>query len=260
MISDVTGFMIDMDGTVYRGGEVIPGSVEFIDSLRAAGIPFVFLTNNSSNPRSYYHRKLKGMGFEVYESEIITSNIASIRYVSEMYPGSTLYPIASDPVKEELVAAGIHLTETDPDVVYLTFDKTIDYYKINNGYHYLLKGAKLVATHPDELCPTADSYDVDIGPFIRLFESVSDCKAEVVGKPNKLMLEMAAMEMGVDVNGTVMVGDRMYTDMKMAVDANIRSILVLTGETSRGDLAKYDLKPTIVLDSVAQIPSSIGIS
>lgn len=246
--------MIDMDGTVYKGGNVIPGAVEFIEFLVNSEMPFVFLTNNSSSPRSYYFNKLRKMGFRVLEENVITSNIATIRYVLEKYPGKKVYPIASEDVIEEIKNAGINITDKDPDVVYLTFDKTIDYAKINAGFHFISNGAKLVATHPDDVCPTEDSYDVDIGPFIRLFESISGCKAEIVGKPNRLMLEMAAVEMGVQIEEAVMIGDRLYTDIKMASEACISSILVLTGETSKKDLETSEIKPTYVLESVSDIP------
>ncbi|MDY0224014.1 MAG: HAD hydrolase-like protein, partial [Candidatus Methanomethylophilaceae archaeon] len=122
------------------------------------------------------------------------------------------------------------------------------------AYHHILAGAKLVATHPDDVCPTENSYDVDIGPFIRLFESLGGVKAEVVGKPNLLMLEMAAKEMNVSKDHVVMVGDRLYTDIKMAFDARTPSILVLSGETSKNDLENSDIKPTYVVDSVKDIP------
>jgi HAD superfamily hydrolase (TIGR01450 family) len=148
----------------------------------------------------------------------------------------------------------VTLVDEDPDIVVLTFDRTITYEKINRAYQAVRDGAELIATHPDDLCPTEDSYDIDIGPFIRMFEQMCDTKAIVIGKPNRLMLEMAAAEMGVDPEDTVMVGDRLYTDIEMALSAGTASILVLTGETSIEDLRASGKSPTHVLDSVADIP------
>lgn len=252
---EVSGFMIDLDGTVYKGGNTIPGATDFIAYLVKRKIPFVFLTNNSSGPRSHYYNKLRKMGFDVSEENVLTSNTATMRYVLSKYPGKTVYPLAAPDVIKEIEAAGIKVVSKDPDIVYLTFDRTIDYGKLNNAFHFILNGARLVATHPDDVCPTEDSYDVDIGPFIRLFESLSGCKAEVIGKPNRLMLEMAASVMGVPAEGTVMVGDRLYTDMKMAHDAGTKSILVLSGETRREDLEGSELRPTHIVGSVADIPT-----
>lgn len=248
------GFMIDMDGTVYKGGIPIPGAVGFIESLKSHGIPFVFLTNNSAHARTHYLNKLLGMGFDVTMDNVLTSTVATARFVLSERPGSRVYPIASDDVVRDLIDAGLDIVDSDPDIVLLAFDRTITYEKINKGYRFIMDGAELVATHPDDLCPTEDFYDVDIGPFIRMFEEMCDVKAVVIGKPNRLMLEMAAGEMGVDPMDTVMVGDRMYTDIQMAVSAGTQSILVLTGETTREDLETSQVMPTMVLESVADIP------
>jgi len=240
--------MIDMDGTVYKGRNVIPGSIEFIEYLKEHEFPFVFLTNNSSRARSYYLDKVRSMGFDVEEKNVLTSNIATMRYVLDKYPGKTVFPLAADDVIDEMKSYGLNISYKDPDIVYLTFDKTLDYTKLNEAFHHIQKGARLVAK---------DSYDVDIGPFIRLFESLSGVKAEVIGKPNRMMLQMAATEMGINPGGAVMIGDRLYTDIRMASDAGIASILVLSGETSASDLVDSDVKPTYILDSVAEIPSML---
>ena len=153
--------------------------------------------------------------------------------------------------------AGIDIVEDDPDIVVLTFDTTITYEKINKAFHFLKKGAELIATHPDDLCPTEDFYDIDIGPFIRMFEQMCQTTATVIGKPNRLMLEMAAREMGVDPSDTVMVGDRLYTDIAMAARAGTQSILVLSGETDMAMLEGSDIRPTVTLGSVADIPDLV---
>ena len=253
----VTGFMIDMDGTVYMGGNLILGAREFIAALDERSIPYVFLTNNSSRSRARYQEKLARLGIDVGIEHVLTSNIATIRYVLEKYPGQKVFPLAVPEVVDEIRAAGIETDDVDPDIVYLAYDKTVDFDKLNKAFHFILGGAKLIATHPDDVCPTEDSYDVDIGPFIRLFESLSGCKAEVIGKPNRRMLEMAAVEMGADPVGTIMVGDRLYTDIRMAADTGIRSILVLSGETSREEAEASQVKATYTVGSVAEIPGML---
>ena len=250
-----TGFMIDMDGTVYKGWDIIPGAMDFITALNTKGIPFVFLTNNSSHSRTYYYDKLIKMGFDIKMENVLTSNIATIRFVLSERQGKKVYVVGSPDVVEEVKAAGVDVVEEDPDIVYLTFDRTITYEKINKAYKALMKGAELIATHPDDVCPTETDYDIDIGPFIRMFEQMCQTKAVIIGKPNRLMLEMAAKEMGVDPDGTVMVGDRLYTDIRMGELAGTSTILVLSGETSRADLEASDVEPTYVLDSVADIPA-----
>ena len=248
------GFAIDMDGTIYKGGRVIPGAVEFIGTLRSKGIPFVFLTNNSSNARQYYFEKLDRMGFDIAPEHIMTSTIATARFILNNREGKKVYVLATPDVTQELISMGIDVVEDDPDIVLLAFDRTITFDKINKAYHFMMGGAEFIATHPDDLCPTEDSYDVDIGPFIRLFESLTGKGALIIGKPNVSMLRMAAAEMGIDEKGVVMVGDRMYTDMKMAHDAGNPSILVLSGEAKRNDLEGTDISPTYVVDSIIRIP------
>ncbi|MGI5964833.1 MAG: HAD-IIA family hydrolase [Candidatus Methanomethylophilaceae archaeon] len=250
---DVSGVMLDMDGTVYRGDVPIEGAAEFVERLKEAGIPHVFVTNNSSHTRTYYYERLKRMGFRVREEDIITSAVAAAVYLKKYRPGARVFMLACPEVREEMAAAGINVTDTDPDTVLLTFDRTIDYAGINRAYHLISEGAAFFATHPDDLCPTEDFYDVDIAPFIRLFESLTDVKAVIIGKPSPLMPEMAAEYMKVPLSETAMVGDRFYTDIRMANDAGIKSVLVLTGEAKRDDIPESDYKPDYVAESVAEI-------
>jgi HAD superfamily hydrolase (TIGR01457 family) len=252
-MENISGFMIDMDGTVYKGGNVIKGAPEFIERLKAKKIPFVFLTNNSSSDRKHYHKKLIKMGFGVSIDNILTSTIATITYIKKYHPERTVYPLGTPGFVNEIIELGLTVTDTDPDIVLLSFDTTITYEKINNAYQFLKKGAKFIATHPDDLCPTEDGYDIDIGPFIRMLESMTNVKATVIGKPNTLMVKMAAETMNVPLENMVMIGDRIYTDIKMASDAGIRSIMVLTGEAREKDLDGIETRPTLVVDSVDNI-------
>jgi len=252
-MDNISGIMIDMDGTVYKGSEVIKGAPEFIERLKQKGIPFVFLTNNSASGRKHYLDKLKGMGFDVTIDNILTSATATFRYINKHHKNASVYPVGTPKFVEEAKEAGIRIVSDDPDIVLLAFDTSITYEKINKAYNFIKDGAEFIATHPDDLCPTEDGYDVDIGPFIRLFESMTGTKATVIGKPNELMTEMAAENMNVLKEGMVMIGDRLYTDMKMAADNNIRSILVFSGETKEEDLENSDTKPTMTAGSVDEL-------
>jgi len=250
--------MIDMDGTVYKGRDAIPGAKEFVDFLLEEKIPFVFLTNNSAHTRGYYSDKLRSMGFNVGKERILTSTIATLRFLKERRAGKKVYVVATPEVTKEIEDSGIESREDDPDIVLLTFDRTITFDKINKAYHCIMNGAELVATHPDDLCPTEDAYDVDIGQFIHMLSYLTGAVPIIIGKPSGLMLEMAAGEMGVDKKNTMMIGDRLYTDMKMAQNAGIASVLVLTGEAKMSDLDDMETKPTYVVGSVAEIPDLLS--
>ena len=247
--------MIDMDGTIYKGSNVISGATDFIAFLTKENIPFVFLTNNSSHTREFYHRRLLSMGFKVDKERILTSTIATVRFIRERREGKKVFVVAAPDVTKEIEDLGIASSEKDPDIVLLTFDRTITFDKINKAYHFIMNGAELIATHPDDLCPTEDAYDVDIGQFIHMLSYLTGTSPTIIGKPSSLMIEMAAGEMGVDKNKTMMIGDRLYTDMKMAAYAGIDSIMVLSGEAKRSDLDGSELKPTYIVDSVADVPA-----
>ena len=253
----IRGLAIDMDGTVYKGMDVIPGAREFVSELKRKGIPFTFVTNNSSRGRRHYYDKLLKLGFDVDIDNVLTSGIATLRYLNENRKGKTVYPIGTESYIEEVKEYGIPIDDKDPDIVLLSFDTSITYEKINNAYQFLMNGAELIATHPDDLCPNETGYDVDIGPFIIMFEYLTKKKTTVVGKPNRLLLDMAASQMGIRSEEIAMVGDRLYTDMRMAWDNDIPSILVLTGETTLEDLKGSDIKPTYILDSVADIMEKV---
>ena len=249
----IKGLAIDMDGTVYKGMDVIPGAREFVSDLKRNGIPFTFVTNNSSRGRRHYYDKLKRLGFDVDIDNVLTSGIATLRFLQKERPGKSVYPIGTESYVAEVKEYGIPMDDKDPDIVLLSFDTSITYEKINNAYQFLMGGAEFIATHPDDLCPTEDGYDVDIGPFILMFEYLTKKKATIIGKPNRLLLDMASSQMGIESDEIAMVGDRLYTDMRMAWDNGIPSILVLTGETTLDDLKDSEIRPTYVLDSVADI-------
>ena len=251
-LEGVKGFLIDMDGTIYKGMEPIPGAKEFISYLKAKNIPFAMLTNNSSSSRSHYLRKLTDMGFDVGMENILTSSTATILHLQAHCEGKAVYPLGTPQFMEELQEAGILVSDTAP-IVLLAFDRTITYEKINRAYHLLLEGAELIATHPDDLCPTEDGYDVDVGPFIRMFEELTGRKASVIGKPNAAMAEMASLHLNVPVSQMAMIGDRLYTDMRMAVENGMTSILVLSGEADRGSLQASGMSIDVVVDSVADL-------
>ncbi len=244
---------MDMDGTVYLGDRPIDGAADFVQRLKEANIPFAFITNNSSNTRNFYYQRLKKLGFSVTEDSVITSAVAAAEFIKTRRNNSEVYVLASPEVEEELISLGIRVTDENPDIVLLTFDRTMTYAKLNNAYRMILNGAEFIATHPDMLCPTEEGYDVDIGPFISMLTSLTGKEAEVIGKPKPLMLEMASAFLNIDPSKAVMIGDRLYTDIKMAEDAGIRSVLVLSGETEKEQLDSSETQATATVDSVADI-------
>ncbi|HCP17409.1 MAG: HAD-superfamily hydrolase, subfamily IIA [candidate division TA06 bacterium 32_111] len=245
-------FFFDMDGTLYLGDILIDGSVQFLNMLKNAGIKRVFLSNNSSKNRKDYYLKLKRMGFEVKVDEIFTSLNATILKMKRENI-KKIFPLGTPSFEEELRENDFILTDKDPEVVLLGFDKSLTYEKIEKAYRFLKGGKRYIATHPDILCPTEDGFIPDIGCFISMFEKCTSRLPEIVGKPNIEMITNILNHYSIDRNDAVMVGDRLYTDMRMAVDAKVISVLVLSGETKIEDYEKSNLDVDIVCDSVKDL-------
>lgn len=252
-ISDIKGFLIDLDGTIYRGNKLVPGAVEFINMLKRGDKKFLIISNNSSKSRRDYKNKLNKFGIEIDEDQIFTSTIATIDYIKKKYPKSKIYPVGTPEFEYELRSNDVKVSKNEGDVVLLGFDKTLTYNKIEVAVRLINNGAEFIATHSDILCPVEKGFIPDIGTMIALFEKATNRLPKVIGKPNKEMVESALLKLALPPNQVAMVGDRLYTDMKMAHDFGITSILVLSGETKEEDLLDIPSKPDYIFKSVNDI-------
>ncbi|MDD3804082.1 MAG: HAD-IIA family hydrolase [bacterium] len=251
-LKEVKLFFFDMDGTLYLGEKLIEGADLFVSKLQENNVRRIFLSNNSSKNRKEYLKKLTKMGFKCAAEDIFTSlNATILKLKNEKV--RTIYPLGTPSFEEELLENGFEFSKESPDVVLLGFDKTLTYEKIDNAYQLLKRNVRFVATHPDVTCPTEEGYIPDIGGFIAMFEKLTGRLPEIVGKPNTGMVSEIIKHFSLESSECAMVGDRLYTDMRMAVDASIKSILVLSGETKIDDYEKSDLKVTIVADSVKDL-------
>lgn len=263
------GYIFDLDGTVYRGDHLVPGARERVEWLRAHGRRVVFLSNKPLQPRASYAQKLTRLGIAVAEEDVINSTQALMRYLRTRHPGARLYVIGEEAMRAELRAAGFALVEDvgEPasawpaegapqvDVVVAAFDTTLDYRKLNSAYQALARGAHFLATNADRTCPVEGGEIPDCAGVIAFLEATSGRRVEeVVGKPARYMVEAAAERLGVALERCLMVGDRLATDMEMGRQARIDTALVLTGVTTRADLEAASVRPTYVLESIAQVP------
>ncbi len=227
-----------MDGTFYLGDRLLDGSLEFIEQITALRQDYLFLTNNSSKNRSDYAKKISRLGLVIPDSKVLTSGEAAVQYLSGLQPGARLYVVGTPSLEDEFRQAGFELVEDQPDWIVLGFDTTLTYAKLWKLCNLARSGVPYLATHPDINCPAPDGYMPDIGAMIS-FVQVSTGRAPdvVIGKPNRLIVEMAAQKLGLPLSRLTMIGDRLYTDIALGSTTGITTVLVLSGETQLADLA-----------------------
>jgi NagD protein len=247
------GFLIDMDGVIYRSSQLIPGAVRFIGLLLDYNIPFLFLTNNSQRTRRDVATKLQRMGMPVEERHIFTCAMATARFLASQKPGGTAYVIGEGGLLNALHSNGYAVVDKSPDYVVVGEGRTLSFEMLEHAVQMVTGGAKLIATNLDPNCPTQHGTRPGCGAIVSLIEVATGIKAFSVGKPSPVMMRTARKELGMATSETIMVGDTMETDILGGVQMGYRTILVLTGTTKGDDLANYAYQPDMVIDSIADL-------
>ena len=253
-ISDVKCFLLDMDGTFYLGGELIEGSLEFIDRVLATGRNYMFLTNNSSHNAGFYVEKLRRMGLDTDRSHILTSGEATCEKLKELYPGKRAFVLGNEFLRAEFAEAGIEVDEQCPDIVVAGFDTTLNYEKLRRACDFVRAGLPYIATHPDFNCPTETGFMPDIGAILAFIEASTDRWPDlIVGKPNTGIVEAVLRRTGLGVHELAMVGDRLYTDIETGLRSGMLSVLVMSGETTEAMLAQSATRPDLKFGRLADM-------
>jgi 4-nitrophenyl phosphatase/NagD protein len=247
-------FLLDMDGTFYLGERLLPGALDFIETLRRQGRDYLFLTNNSSKDAALYADKLRRLGLEAGAEKVFTSGAATAMYLRERRPGARVYLAGTPALAAEFETRGFTLTAEAPDVAVLGFDTTLTYERLWRLCDLARAGVPFVATHPDINCPTETGYMPDIGAMLAAIQASTGRAPDViVGKPNRLIVEQAAARLGLPVSALAMVGDRLYTDIALGPAAGIPSVLVLSGESTAGDAAVSPFRPTATFAHLGEL-------
>jgi NagD protein len=247
------GYLIDMDGVVYRGGDLISGADHFISQLRKADIPFRFLTNNSQRTRRDLATRLQRLGIDVEEDHFYTCAIATAKYLAKQKPQGTAYVIGEGGLLTALHEYGYAIVDKDPDYVVVGEGRTISFEMVEAALGMIMGGAKLIATNIDPNCPTESGLRPGCGASVAMLEVASGVKAFSVGKPSPVMLRGARKELGLTTDQTVVIGDTMETDILGGVQLGFKTILVLSGGTRREDLDRYAYHPDKIFDSIADL-------
>ncbi len=247
------GFLIDMDGVVYRGRQLIAGADQFVNRLIAEEIPFFFLTNNSQRTRRDVATKLRRMGVEADEKHIFTCAMATARFLAQQKPGGTAFVIGEGGLLNALHANGYSIVDHDPDYVVVGEGRTLTMEMVEAAVQMICDGAKLVATNLDPNCPTQHGLRPGCGAIVAMLEAAAGVKAFSVGKPSPVMMRAARKELNLRAEETTIIGDTMETDILGGVQLGYRTVLVLSGGTSREDLMHYAYRPDVVIDSIAEL-------
>lgn len=254
MSNKIKGVISDMDGVLYRGSELIPGAQEFINQLKERKIPFLFLTNNSEQTPLDLKLKLEKRGVQGVETEnFITSAMATALFLRSQQKGGTAYVIGGGGLINELYNAGFSLTETNPDYVIVGKTENFSFEMLKSAVNLIKAGAKFIGTNPDVIDPVEDGFEPACGTLLSAIETASGMKPYIVGKPNSLMMTIATKKLGIHADDTMMIGDRMDTDIVGGLEAGMKTCLVLSGVTSESELNQYPYKPDLVVPSIADI-------
>jgi NagD protein len=247
------GYLIDMDGVIYRGSHLIPGADRFIRELLDEDVPFLFLTNNSQRTRRDVATKLKRLGIPADEKHVFTCAMATARFLAEQKPHGTAFVIGEGGLLTALHNNGYAIVDKDPDYVVVGEGRAFNFEMVEAALNMVLAGAKLVATNLDPNCPTQSGQRPGCGATTAMLEAASGVRAFSVGKPSPIMMRGARKELGLRAEQTVVIGDTMETDIVGGVQLGYRTILVLSGSTRRDDLVRYAYRPDRVVESIADL-------
>lgn len=255
-LRDKTLYLLDMDGTIYNENQIFDGTLEFLKEIEDRGGEYIFITNNSSKSVQDYVEKVRAMGIKADYEKFYTSSQASAMYIKENYPGKTVYCMGTRSLVEELRGEGIEVvTEADEqaEVVLIGFDTENTSEKIRNTCIMLGKDVAYLATNPDLVCPVSFGYIPDCGSMSIMLKNATGKEPFFIGKPEPIMVNCVLKKLGKKPEEAVIVGDRLYTDIKTGARAGVDTICVLSGEASMEDIRKSEVKPTYIFDSVKEI-------
>lgn len=256
--------VLDMDGTIYLGGRLFAETLPFLATLGELGIGWDFLTNNNSRSRGEYVEKLAGMGIAAEAGQVMLSTDACVATLRGEFPGvCRVFVLGTVGLKVDLAAAGFEVVDAgECDAVVVGFDTGLEYSRLCRAAYLIGQGKPYVATHPDRVCPTDDETILpDCGAVCALLESATGRGPDFVsGKPNPAMLEALMGKRGLEARAVVMVGDRIYTDMRMAREAGVLGVLTLTGEATREQASEAAEEPDLIIEDLGELAALLRSS
>jgi NagD protein len=249
-IRNKKGFLCDMDGVLYHGNHLLPGAVEFVNWLNRENKKFLFLTNSSERSPKELQQKLARLGLDVGEEHFYTSALATAAFVKNQSPGSTAYVIGEAGLLNALYDAGITMNDVNPDYVIIGETKNYNYQNILKAVKLIHQGAKLIGTNPDLTGPTEEGIIPACRALVAPIELTTGRQAYYIGKPNPFMMRNGRRILDCDTAEIAIIGDRMDTDIVAGIEAEIDTILVLSGVSSRETVELFSYHPKYIFDGI----------
>jgi 4-nitrophenyl phosphatase len=240
----IRGVILDLDGTVYRGDAEVPGAAAFVRRLRDDGLKHLFVTNRANRRPGEICAQLHGFGIACRKEDVLTSGQAAAQYLKT----GTVYIIGEDGLREALEQAGLTINEATADYVVVSFDRTFTYEKLRTACRLIRQGSTFIATNPDQGLQTKEGIEPGTGSIVAAVKAgCGGVQPVVIGKPERLILDIAVDRLGLPAGHVIAVGDNIDTDIPAAHKAGLRSALILTGMSSREDAAAAPVRPTWVV-------------
>jgi NagD protein len=254
----IESYLMDMDGVIVREDHIIPGADRFIARLREAGKPFLILTNNSRHTARDLAARLQRIGLDVADRDIWTSALATARFLADQRPNGSAFVLGESGLTTALYEVGYTQTDHSPDYVVLGETRTYSFERITRAIRLIESGSRFIATNPDPTGPSPQGPLPATGAVAAMISRASGVEPYYVGKPNPLMMRSALRAIDAHSESTVMIGDRMDTDIVSGIEAGMRTILVLTGISDRESVIRFPFQPARIVDSVADLIDGIG--
>jgi NagD protein len=248
------GFLIDMDGVIYTGDRLIPGADQFINNLIKHDIPFTFITNNSQRTRLEVVRKLKKLGIDVPLDKVYTSAMATGEFISNNSTDPTAFVLGEGGLLTSLHENGVTLVDTDPEFVVLGEGWNFTFHMVQKAVDMILSGAKFVATNMDPSPRIIGGVDnLGIAATAAMIQEAAGRKPYVTGKPSPTMMQSARKYIGLDPEGTTIIGDTLETDIQGGVQVGFQTVLVLSGVSKLEDVKNFAFRPGMIIESLHEL-------
>ena len=251
------GILCDMDGVLYHGNRMLPGALEFIAWLEQNNLDYLFITNSSERSPRELREKLKRLGADVGERHFYTSAMATAAFLASQTPRGSAYVIGAPALTNALYDAGFSMNDVNPDYVVVGETPSYTFDTLKRAASLVRRGAMLIGTNPDLTGPCEEGIHPACGALVAPIELTTGTRAYFVGKPNPVMMRTGMELLGTPRENTLIIGDRMDTDIISGIESGIDTILVLSGVTTRENLTRFGYRPKVVLENIGQVPAHL---